>query len=237
MPERIQSICVMTFNVFYALRSKRLERSVIETFLRLKPDIIAFQEVWEGKKHNFARDLARKLGYHLSFAARGDILGRKIGLAMLSARSPAESFQVFLPPLHSSLRPRILQVAIFAAKGKTPWIIAQTHLESIGSSKTRETQLKAIMKELEFYDSSFPVLLMGDLNTKKKEVSRFSKMLTEAGFSTPASFPAYTWKFFNMKRRLDWIAVRNGKFTDAGVMEKTSGSDHKPVWARIQRIC
>ena len=233
MDNREKKICAVTFNIFYALRSRRIEETIIKIFLHLTPDVIALQEVWEGKKRNFAKQLAKKLGYHLSFAARSSIFGRKMGLAVLSARPAENSSRTFLPPRRSSLRPRILQTATLKI-GNIRWIIAHAQLESIASSRTRELQLKTILAELGSYNASLPVVLLGDFNTKKREIARFRRLLAEAGFSTASPQPSVTWKILGMRRQLDWIAVRNGDFLESGVLEKMKGSDHKPVWARIQ---
>ncbi len=230
----VQKFCAVTFNIFYALRSRRVEQTILETFLRFKPDVIALQEVWEGKKRNFVKNLAKKIGYHVSFASRSNFFGRKIGLAMLSSRPAENSYQISLSPRRASLRPRILQLATVTAGGAR-WIIAHAHLESVASFRVRQLQLQTIIKELGAYDASLPVVLLGDFNTKnKREVACFHVLLAEAGFSMPATQPFHTWNILGMHRQLDWIVVRNGNFLDSGVLEKMKGSDHKPVWARIQ---
>jgi len=224
---------VASFNIFYALRRGLLMRTALAAFARLKPDLIALQEVWTGGKQDFSQDLSRSLGYQLSFATRSGILGKKIGMAILTRNAPQRTESILLPPARSVLRPRILQSLEIGSK-ETPWIVAHAHLESIATKKTRRKQLETILGKLQFQNSPCPQILLGDFNTNtKKEVLAFDTLLAETGFEVLQEFP-YTWKMLGMRKKLDWIAVRNCQITSGGMVDSVRGSDHKPIWADIK---
>ena len=224
---------VVSFNTFYAIRKKRLGKSVFETFADLDPDVICLQEVLIGKKSNFARDLADHLGYHLSFSLRAAFGGRQMGLAVLTKKPAEENTSIILP--HSSpRRPRILQTVTFQSHG-VRWRIANTHLNHpyLAPFASRRTQLKTILTELDRTDTAIPSILVGDFNTKsKKEVSAFTEVLRSARFQTPKTLP-YSSRLLGMKWCFDWIAARNCTIQNAAVLSEVKGSDHKPIWADI----
>lgn len=221
---------VLSFNIFYALRSKRLTKTAMAVFMELNPDVICLQEVLIGKKRNFARDLADRLGYHLSFSLRREYGARQIGLAVLS-RVPAEENTAIILPRSPARRPRIAQIVRLLHKGTT-WRIANTHLSNV-SAGARNVQIEAILSSLDEHRATTPVILAGDFNTKtKKEVERFKILLRDAGFAVPETLP-YSWRMLGAKKRLDWIAARHCTLTAAGMLQYAKGSDHKPVWADI----
>jgi len=139
MPTR--ALRLVSFNIFYALRSKRLAKTVMAAFEALDPDVICLQEVLIGKKRNFARDLADALGLHLSFCLRREYGARQIGLATLSRDVPEENTAVILPHSPAS-RPRIVQIIQLIHRG-IAWRIANTHLSNVSAS-ARAAQIKAI---------------------------------------------------------------------------------------------
>ena len=227
-----EKLRVVSFNMFYALGKKRLTRTVFETFAELNPDVICLQEVLIGKKHNFARDLADHLGYHLSFSLRATLANRHMGMAILTREPPEETSSIVLPR-SSSRRPRVLQIVTFQ-KDSIRWNIANTHL-AVGSlsSRARREQITAVITMLNRTQDAIPTILAGDFNTKtKKEVLDFNTILESVGFQTQTAEP-YSWKMLGVKRKLDWIAARNCTIQDAGVLQEVKGSDHKPIWADI----
>src|SRR3989338_7551216 len=95
---------VVTFNIFYALRSERLLKTALSAFTDLEPDIVALQEVWQSKKRRFTQALAYALGYDHHFVPRATILGRSIGMAILTKLPLAATDHIVLPPARSRLR-------------------------------------------------------------------------------------------------------------------------------------
>jgi|GEM_PF-3724076 len=235
---------IVSFNVFYALGKKRLERTVFDAFARLDPDAICLQEVLIGKKRNFAQDLADSMNYHLSFSLRATFGSRSIGMAILTKKLPLKNDSIILP--HSShRRPRILQTVTFKTRD-IRWRIANTQL-NVASPKTRQAQLETILGILSAKRNKLPTILAADFNTKTgKEITIFTSTLREAGFASRKT-PTYSWKLFGIKTKpgrekflgirvkgkFDWIAVRNCTISAAGMLNQVQGSDHKPVWADI----
>jgi len=228
----IRKLRVVSFNIFYSIRSRLLLRTVPFAFSRLNPDIIALQEVWDGPRHHFARDLAGILGFHFLFVSRTDAPGRRMGLAFLARERPlsCETFQ--LPYSRSRKRPRILQVAQFSLHG-AGWFIAHTHLESLTSRENRESQLEAAVEVLRSRAEASPLVLTGDFNTRTKgEVSGFREKLIREGFAMPSA-EGHTWRAFGLQKQLDWIATRDCDIAASGVLDDVRGSDHRPVWADV----
>ncbi len=221
---------VVSFNTFYAIRKKRLAKSVFTAFAKLNPDVICLQEVLIGKKRNFARDLADHLGYHLSFSLRAKFGTRQIGLAVLTRKPPEKNRSIILPR-SSRMRPRILQTARIKI-GSVSWRIANTHL-SVASFGARRTQLEAVITAVSAENRAAPIILAGDFNTRtKKEISIFNTMLRHAGFHISKKIP-YSWKVLGIKGKFDWIAAKNCAIKNAGILHEAKGSDHKPIWADI----
>lgn len=228
MPSR--TLRVVTFNIFYALRQRRLTRSVRDAFAELDPDVICLQEVLIGKKRNFARDLADALALHLSFSLRREYGARHIGLAVLS-RSPAEENTAIILPRSPASRPRIVQIVQLTHKS-IPWRIANTHLSNM-STRARKTQIQTILASLNHSRATTPLVLAGDFNTKtKKEVAHFGAMLRDAGFAVPETLP-YSWRLLGAKKQLDWIAAQHCSVPAIETIPHIRGSDHTPVWADI----
>lgn len=223
-------IRVVSFNVFYALGKKRLEKTFFEALERIRPDAICLQEALAGKKRDFARDVAKKLGYHALFSRRATLAGRRIGIAVLLHEANRDGTSIVLPG-SSLYRPRILQI-VTTRTHHIQWRVANTHLY-VGSFVNRRKQLAAVIQALDDADHTLPTVLAGDFNTKtKREVEIFTHMLQDAGFQVPKTIP-YSWKLLGIKRQLDWIAARHCAITAAGVLQDVKGSDHKPVWADI----
>ena len=219
---------VVSFNTFYAIRKKRLAKSVFTAFAKLNPDVICLQEVLIGKKRNFARDLADHLGYHLSFSLRAEFRKRQIGLVILTKKPTEESTSIILPR-SLKRRPRILQTVRIKIRGAS-WRIANTHL-SVASFGARRTQLAAVIATVSTECRATPIILAGDFNTRtKKEVAIFNAMLRTAGFRISKKIP-YSWNMLGIKGKFDWIAAKNCSIRNAGILQEVKGSDHKPIWA------
>ena len=222
---------IISFNIFYALRTKRLAKTMIAAFGALNPDVICLQEVLIGKKRNFCRDIADMFGYHLSFSSRAAFGARQIGLAVLSREVPEENTAVILPR-SPARRPRIVQIVEIIHKGIS-WRIANTHL-SVASSAVRKAQIASVLASLNNRDPQTPLVLAGDFNTKtQKEVALFGAVLRHAGFAAPEILP-YSWRMLGAKKQFDWIATRDCSITQMEVLPHAKGSDHKPVWADIE---
>ena len=228
MPSK--TLRIVSFNILYSLRHRRLTRGVFDAFGELDPDVICLQEVLIGKKRNFARDLADALGLHVAFSLRREYGGRQIGLAVLS-RAPAEENTAVVLPRSPAKRPRIVQIVQIMHKGTT-WRIANTHLSSI-SADARATQITAVLSSLNGRPEPTPLVLVGDFNTKtQREIIRFGSALKNAGFSAPETLP-YSWRLLGAKKRLDWIATRHCDIPVIETLPHIRGSDHVPVWADI----
>ncbi|MEK7099244.1 MAG: endonuclease/exonuclease/phosphatase family protein [Patescibacteria group bacterium] len=228
MPSK--TLRIVSFNILYSLRHRRLTRGVFDAFGELDPDVICLQEVLIGKKRNFARDLADALGLHVAFSLRREYGGRQIGLAVLS-RAPAEENTAVVLPRSPAKRPRIVQIVQLTHKG-TAWRIANTHLSSVSAS-ARKAQIAAVVSLPNERHPAVPLVLAGDFNTKtQKEVAQFGTILRDAGFSVPETLP-FSWRFFGAKKRMDWIATQHCDIPAIETLSHIRGSDHVPVWADI----
>ena len=225
--------------MLYAIRKNRLAETLRPALAAMKPDVICLQEVQMAGKRGLVYDIAEEFGYYIFFSprARMRMVGRSIGLAILTKRIPEQTSCVVLP--HSlRRRPRIIQTVVCEVGGRR-WRIANTHLGHpyLASFKSRCAQLGAVFDVLQDSDSdsdqSMPTVLAGDFNTKtKKEVAVFAGLLAGQGFQVSRVLP-YSSHILRMRWKFDWIAVRNADLVATGILNEVEGSDHKPVWADI----
>lgn len=221
---------VVSFNVLYSLRQKRLAESVFDAFSKINADVICLQEVLISERRNFAHDLSNALGMHLSFSLRRDYGTHRIGLAMLSRVRPEKNISMVLPR-SSVARPRIAQIVQFNHKGIS-WRVANTHL-SITYSNTRKIQIEAILDSLNHQPSRLPLVLAGDFNTyREKEIADFEEILFHAGFVLPKTLP-YSWRMLGAEAQLDWIVAQHCNISAVKTLPLVKGSDHKPIFADV----
>jgi endonuclease/exonuclease/phosphatase family metal-dependent hydrolase len=211
---------------------ERLDMTIQE-LRRLQPDIIAFQEASDSRRHgNVPQRIADALGYHIVFAPATErifgigsldrliisVLGFKEGPAILS-RYPIVASQVYdLPRCRYRLDPRILlRAEIDIPDGPVQVFSAHT-------SKGDECQLQRVGELFRAHRGKGQAILMGDLNTGEQS-SVLTGWQKEPGFidvfrlANPGVSGGTVWQDIHVEqstadRRVDFIFLldgRNGK--------------------------
>jgi endonuclease/exonuclease/phosphatase family metal-dependent hydrolase len=209
---------------------------VIEALTALDPDIIAFQEASQSRRHgNVPERIARALGLHMVYAPATDrifhvplldylvvsIMGFKEGSAILSRFPIVGSHIHDLPRCRSRFEPRIL----LRADIETPWGVMRVF--STHTALGDECQMDWVGEMVRADDGPGPSILMGDFNTVET-----SKVLTilrdEAGFvdafrtANPTDPGATVWQRIEVpeptaSRRVDFIFLSPGRSRKAEV--------------------
>jgi len=144
------------------------------------------------------------------------------GLAVLS-RLPVESAQVLELPRLTRDRANRAVVALNVEVGGRFVGVAGTHMSHFSHGSA--LHFRAVARLLEELFGDEPVLLAGDMNLWGPPIHALMGQWRRA-------VKGKTWPAWRPHSQLDHILVRGLSVLDAGVWP-TSGSDHRPVWARV----
>jgi len=176
-------VTVMTWNIWWRFGPRWRDRQpgILETITRLRPDVVALQEVWGTPESTQADELAAALGMHAVFASpsyppapgsdpRTTGGGEEdeevdLGIAVLSRWPIIDHAEVTMPARHRAWDPVTLTLRVDHPAGPLP-VIATCMDYGVAYSDDRIAQA-ALMADLATdpaRDGPCPVLLMGDLN-------------------------------------------------------------------------
>lgn len=166
------TVRAMTWNIWWRFGPRWRDRQpgLRATMERLRPDVVALQEVWAGDGTTQADELAAAVGMRAVFAspsypcapAGSDI---DLGIAVLSRWPILDHSAHRLPARHRSWDPVALTVTVDHPAGPLP-IVAACLEHGIPYTDDRIAQ-GAFVADLATdprFDGPCPVLLMGDLN-------------------------------------------------------------------------
>ena len=172
------SVRAMTWNLWWRFGPRWRDRQpgILATLQRVRPDVVALQEVWARSETTQVHELAEALGMHAVFAApsypvapedpdRADWTGVALGLAVLSRWPILDHDAHVMPARHRSWDPVALTVRVDHPTGPLP-IVAACLEHGIPYTDDRIAQ-GAFVADLATdprFDGPCPVLLMGDLN-------------------------------------------------------------------------
>ncbi len=150
---------------------KRRQSAIVDTLRRLRPDVIALQEVWATGHRTQAGVLAAELGMHDAFApatcgdrwaARGGHPAVDVGTAVLS-RWPIAGFRSH--PLPEAEMPAT-ETLVEGPAGLLRIFNVHLHAQ-LGGSAVRVTQVRALSRLIaRTAPSELPVVLCGDCNAE-----------------------------------------------------------------------
>ena len=223
-----ETIRVVTFNVKFAEKVDEAIAVFRDTPALREPDILALQEMDAPGTERIARAL--EMNSIFFPAAIHPKTGRDFGNALLSPW-PLEDVRKLILPGESRFTglKRTATVATVRVGGR-PIRAYSVHLETPIhlSGKGRREQVLALLDDAN--TSAHPVVIAGDFNTR--------------GLNEPFEELGYFWLTRNLRDtsgwwELDHIFARGlrppGPAT-AGVSEDThDASDHRPVWALLER--
>ncbi|HWG95527.1 MAG TPA: endonuclease/exonuclease/phosphatase family protein [Nitrospira sp.] len=225
---------------------ERLDMTIQE-LRRLQPDIIAFQEASDSRRHgNVPQRIADALGYHMVFAPATErifgigrlnrliisILGFKEGPAILS-RYPIVDSEVYdLPRCRYRLDPRILlRAEIDIPAGPVQVFSAHT-------SKGDECQLQRVGELFQAHRGTGQAILMGDLNTGEQS-SVLAGWQKEPGFidvfrlANPGVSGGTVWQDIHVERstadrRVDFIFLLGGRKVEGPIVRSSRLAFDRP---------
>ena len=229
-PPPRRPLAVMTYNIagHDELHDGDHVRRIAEAIQRLRPDIVALQEVhrntWQSRFHDQFAELKARTGLHGSFAPSYVLWGGGYGNAILTR---GQIVRARVHPLPCAGEPRALLEATVRIDGATINFYA-THLSSWGrlSSNIRAKQLRCLARVVRA--SRYPYILAGDLNTgpDSPEMEAFRRggaaQLASRGIG-PTSW----------NQQLDYIFAGPGWRVRASRAWPIEISDHLPVTAEL----
>jgi endonuclease/exonuclease/phosphatase family metal-dependent hydrolase len=231
-PQLRRPLLVMTYNI--AGHDELIDgdhvRHIAEAIQRIKPDIVALQEVhrgtWQARFSDQLAELESRTGLNGYFAPSYVQWGGGYGNAILTR---GEFVQTQVHPLPCIGEPRALLEATIRIDGATISFYA-THLTSWGrfNSKIRAEQLQCLAREVRA--SRHPYILAGDLNTDpdSPEMAAFLRG-NAAQLASKGIGP--TFPFWD--EQIDYIFAGHGWQVRASRTWPIETSDHLPVTAEL----
>ena len=228
----VPPLLVMTWNI--AGHDELIDgdhvQHIAEAIHRIRPDIVALQEVhrgtWQSRFRDQLAELESRTGLHGTFAPSYVQWGGGYGNAILTR---GRIMEAKVHPLPCVGEPRALLEATIRIDGATLSFYS-THLTSWGrlNSKNRVEQLRCLAQKVR--TSPHPFILAGDLNTgphsPEMEAFRRENVAQLASQEVGATFPGWN-------EQIDHI------FADRGWQVRTSRtwpievSDHLPVTVEL----
>lgn len=231
-PPQRRPLVVMTYNI--AGHDELLDgdhvQHIAEVIRRLRPDVVALQEVhrgtWQARFHDQLAELESRTGLSGYFAPSYVLWGGGYGNAILTR---GEIVEAEAHPLPCAGEPRSLLEATVRIDGATITVYA-THLSSWGrvNAKMREEQLRCLAREV--HTSRYPYILAGDLNASphspEMEAFRRENVAQLASQAVGPTFPLWN-------EQIDYIFTDPGWRVRAARAWPIETSDHLPVTAEL----
>lgn len=239
-PTRLRVLC---YNIHYGqgMDGKYNIERLAGVINKLKPDLVALQEVDVGVRRSSRVHQARKLGELTGMAVRygptQHYQGGLYGNAVLT-RLPVLDVAIHPLPYTEATAERVtyprgaIAVTVRTRNGK-PLRFISTHFQH-NLAEDRLAEAKAINK-LFGSDPDLPSILAGDMNATPDSlpIQELLKLWTNAS-DKPASPTAPSQK---PRARIDYIFYRSTssiKLIDASVIDESMASDHRPVFAVLE---
>ncbi len=232
VPPQRRPLVVMTYNIagHDALVDGDHVWHIADAIRRIKPDIVALQEVhrktWQSRFRDQLAELESRTGLHGYFAPSYVQWGGGYGNAILTR---GQIVQAEVHPLPCIGEPRTLLEATIRIDGATISFYA-THLTSWGplNSEIRGEQLRCLARQVR--TSRHPYILAGDLNTDpdspEMEAFRRENVAQLASQEIGPTFPFWG-------EQIDYIFADHGWQVRASRTWPIETSDHLPVTAEL----
>lgn len=199
---------------------------------RLKPDVVALQEVDKKTTRSNGVDQAAELGklteMHVAFGKAMDFAGGQYGEAILS-RYPLQKFQIHALPFTEGCEPRCVLAARFRLGEAGPEIVfASTHLEH-AKAPVRLCQAQKLNPILAAANA-LPTILAGDFNEVPD--SPAIKVLQSHWTDATAGRPQPTWPADQPRTKIDYVFFRPAdgwRVVEQQVIGEPVASDHRPL--------
>jgi endonuclease/exonuclease/phosphatase family metal-dependent hydrolase len=210
---------------------------IAEVIKRVKPDVVALQEVdvKTGRSQGVdqAAELGKLTGMHSAFGKAMEFDGGAYGGALLS-RWPLEDVRVMELPKAEGAEPRCILAARIQPDGDRPaFVFAGTHLEH---AKAQLCLCQAGKLGPYLADSKgLPVILAGDLNA---EFDSAPLTVLRRHYAVAASESLPTFPADQPRTSLDHVLYRptsEWQVMETQVVDEPAASDHRPLLVVLQR--
>lgn len=198
---------------------------------KLKPDLVALQEVDDRARRSGgvdqAAELGRRLGMHHAFGKFMDYQGGGYGLAVLSKFPILETHVHRLP---DGAEPRVVLEVVTQPAGTGPRLsFASIHLDWT-RPEFRMAQVKALQEKLS--PRKHPVVLAGDFNAKPG--SPLMEFVGARWAVVPKTGNPFTHSASEPRIEIDFVVTRGvGKGATCRVVDEKFASDHRPLLSVI----
>jgi endonuclease/exonuclease/phosphatase family metal-dependent hydrolase len=246
-----ETLMLVSWNIAYG---RKCEQHA-DVLASLAPDVCLLQEVDVGCRRSGFRDVARWLAdaLHMNWLFAGEF--QEIGQGRLTAGTGALTGQAILSRYPISA-PAVISFphqarwrwhanpwqprrgARMALGAETAGLrVYNAHIESGKNDAFRRKQLAHLVAAEEAVATPCtPVVIAGDFNSGALGYVQMLDMLHDRGFVDALNGdPGCRRTSVRRTHALDWIFVRHLTISSAGIGPRHSGSDHYPVWARVQR--
>lgn len=234
-------LSIMTWNIWQGT----LLDQIMETVTRIKPDVLALQEVIEEHgddgRRNDAAVIAAALGreyrhiYYPAVSTRRGVHAATQGNAIISRHAIEEHESHFLSPPErhrgdAESEPRIAVMATLDVRGR-PLHVLTTHLaysEGFAPSEMRRRQIDVLLPLV----PDARAVLLGDFNSlpDSVDVRRIGSVIPHAArdlsAKTYCSYPR-----LDLRQRIDYIFATPDLTVASCDVLAEAGSDHLPVLA------
>ncbi|MCW5556397.1 MAG: endonuclease/exonuclease/phosphatase family protein [Verrucomicrobiae bacterium] len=234
------AVRVLSYNIHHGEGTDgKLDLDRIASVIRsANPDLVAVQEVdqlTDRTGHvDQAKAVGERTGLHAVFGKAMNFSGGAYGQAVLS-RWPVETVEVFPLPGAPGREPRIALLARVRPPGATaPLWFVSTHFDH-ERDDLRIASAQALSGRLRTLEA--PVLLAGDFNAVPE--SQPLQILFQNFADASASRPEPTIPSEAPEHRIDFVlyAPANGwRVLKTSVLPEAVASDHRPVFAELERL-
>ena len=237
---KAQTLRLLTYNIRHAQNDSGAidVKSLADFILKIKPDVVALQEVDSvcnrSKKIDIAAELGKLTGMYYYFGKAMNYDGGGYGEAILS-RLPIISITTLALPIQPDKKrePRAaIEAVVEIAKGKTIKFIA-THLDHLEDETDRLMQTQFLADR--YSNEAIPFIISGDLNALpgSKAMQTLYKVATQPAkdkslFTFPADVPVKKIDYFLLSKNYKW------QCTKFEVPEEKHLSDHRPVLMELR---
>jgi len=238
---RTRVVSYVSYNIHGESETAKLVSDLRALAAERPLDVVLLQEVSGARdgSRNAADAIARALGMNYVYSPAIVRSGRDHGTAILSPWPIRDPRKILLPESPwAECRRRAPVTALVLVDGM-PVQVYSVHLTTVvsgtfGSEEGRALQLEPVLLDADRLPEGTAVLVAGDLNTVNPfGTSGVRKLLRAHGFvdAHPATGSTFKRSFFD----LDHAHTRGfGAVLGSGVHRRALGSDHYPIWGRLE---
>jgi len=227
----VNSIKVVSFNIEFGEEIKQAISEFAEAEELRSADIICLQEMDEEGVELIAKNFKLNYVYYPSVRHK---YGKNFGNAILSKWDISEDKKIILPYKNPFCGHKRIAISAIVTVQGIKILVYSIHNE------VNSLAMEKRLKQVEYIVNSIPdsaehTIIAGDFNTLFQNTINRVQDIFEANGLTRATknkhITLHTGPYNSISFTLDHIFYAGLKLLDAGVYNKSTASDHLPVWA------